>query len=45
MIGPQLRSEFREDWRKGAGEQSAFGDLGDGILTSHGGVDPADICE
>ena len=45
MIGPQLGSEFRKDWRKGMCEQSMFGGSGDGTPTSHGSVDPAYVCE
>lgn len=45
VISPQLCPELREDCRKGVGEQSVSGDSGDGRLTSHGGVDPANVCE
>ena len=38
-------SEVRERLERGGSEQSAFGDLEDGAPTSHGGVDPADVCE
>ena len=45
VIGPQLCSEFREDCKKGVDEQNVFGDSEGGILTSHGGIDPANVCE
>ena len=38
-------SEARGRLEKGISEQSVFGDSEDGIPTSHGSVDPADICE
>ena len=38
-------SGVQERLEKGGGERNAFGDSGDGAPTSHGSVDPADVCE
>jgi hypothetical protein len=40
-----VESGVRGRLQKGGGEESVFGESGDGRLTSHGCVDPADVCE